>query len=264
MRENYKGNIFSPMGENEFLTPYKEKNYKFEGRFSQGTVSINLPQIAIIADGDEKKFWELLDERLDLCFEALMCRHYSLIGTRAQLSPLHWMHGAISRLTSKDTINQMLSNGYSTISLGYVGIYEMTKLIKGVSQFDAEGNKFAIKVIKHIKETMEDWKQKTDIEFVLYGVNSKRVLEKFAKKDKEKYGTIKGINDKAIYSGSYLAPESENIDTYGRLSFENEFQKLSSGGAISYLKVKNNKSEIENIIKYICNNTQYTKIVADK
>ena len=263
MKENYEENVFSPMGENNFLTPYKEKNYKFEGRFNQGTVSINLPQIAIISDKNEKLFWEIQDDRLDLCFEALMCKHYSLVGTVAQVSPIHWMYGGIARLAKTDTINQLLYNGYSTINLGYVGIYEMTKLMKGMNQFQEEGQKFAIEVIKHIKKILDKWKEKTNIEFVLCGINSKEVLEKFVKRDKEKYGIIKEITDKTAYTGSYFISESVSTDFYERLLIENKFQSLSLGGSISYIELKK-EDELEDIIKFIYNNMQYVMILANK
>ena len=266
MKELYKDNVFCPIGENEFLTLYrdKEKSYKFEGRFNQGMVSINLPQIAIISNGDEKEFWKLLDERLDLCYEALMCRHYSLVGTQAQVSPLLWMYGGISRLQKNETINELLYNGYSTISLGYVGIYEMTKLVKGVSHIEAEGRKFAIKVIKHLKEVIENWKEKSDIDFVLCGVNSIETLKRFVRKDKEKYGTIKNITEKTAYTGSYLISENDNVDSYEKLRLECEFQKISSGGAISYINISENEENIEKLIDYIYQNVQYTQIVVNK
>ena len=163
MREIYDGNVFSPMGCRSFLSPWKDENgnYKFEGRFNQGVVSINLPQIAIIANKDEEKFWKLLDERLELCFEALMCRHYALLGTSSDISPIHWQYGAISRLKKGEKIDKLLYGGYSTMSLGYIGIYEMTKAMKGVSHTDPEGHKFATKVMKHLQETTEKWKKET-------------------------------------------------------------------------------------------------------
>lgn len=268
MRDNFKGNVFSPIGENMFLALYKdkEKKYKFEGRFNQGIVSINLPQIAILADGNEAIFWELLDERLDLCFEALMCRHYSLVGVQAKVSPLHWIYGSISRIGEEETINNLLYNGYSTISLGYVGIYEMAKLIRGTSHFKVEGHKFAIKVMKYINEVLNDWKEKTNITFVLCGVNSEKVLEKFVKIDKEKYGTIKGITDKKAYTGSYIVPENEKIDIYEKLFLESEFEKLSSGGAISCVRLESvdDVTEIDDVIKFIYSNNQYVKIIVNK
>ena len=165
MRENYEGNVFSPMGCRSFLAPWKDENgnYKFEGRFNQGVVSINLPQIGIIADGDEEKFWELFDERLELCKEALMCRHYALLGTLSNTSPIHWRYGAVARMNSGETIDKLLKGGYSSISLGYIGIYELTKLVKGVSHTTPEGHDFAIKVMKHLKSTTERWKKEIDI-----------------------------------------------------------------------------------------------------
>ena len=171
MRENYEGNVFSPMGCRSFLSPWKDENgnYKFEGRFNQGVVSINLPQIAIIADGDEEKFWKLLDERLELCKEALMCRHYALLGTHSDISPVHWQYGAIARLKKGEKIDKLLYGGYSTMSLGYIGIYEMTKLMTGVSHTEQKGHDFAIKVMKHLREMTDKWKEETNIGFALYG-----------------------------------------------------------------------------------------------
>ena len=170
MRENYEGNVFSPMGCRSFLSPWKDENgnYKFEGRFNQGVVSINLPQVAIIAEGDEEKFWKLLDERLELCKEALMCRHYALLGTLSDISPIHWQYGAIARLQKGEKIDKLLYGGYSTMSLGYIGIYEMTKLMKGVSHTTPEGHEFALKVMRHLRETTDKWKKETNIGFALY------------------------------------------------------------------------------------------------
>ena len=163
MKENYEGNVFSPMGCRSFLSPWKDENgnYKFEGRFNQGVVSINLPQVAIVADSDEEKFWKELDERLELCKEALMCRHYSLLGTSSDISPIHWRYGAIARLEKGETIDKLLKGGYSTMSLGYIGIYETTKLMKGVSHTDPEGHDFAIKLMRHLKDKTMEWRIKT-------------------------------------------------------------------------------------------------------
>ena len=196
MRENYEGNVFSPMGCRSFLSPWKDENgnYKFEGRFNQGVVSINLPQIGIIADGDEEKFWKLLDERLELCKEALMCRHYALLGTHSDISPIHWQYGALARLKKGETIDKLLYGGYSTISLGYIGIYELTKLMKGVSQTEPEGHDFALKVMKHLNEATQRWKKETNIGFALYGTPAESLCYRFARIDKERFGTIKAVS----------------------------------------------------------------------
>ena len=205
MRENYEGNVFSPMGCRSFLSPWKDENgnYKFEGRFNQGVVSINLPQIGIIADGDEEKFWKLLDERLELCKEALMCRHYALLGTHSDISPIHWQYGALARLKKGETIDKLLYGGYSTISLGYIGIYELTKLMKGVSQTEPEGHDFALKVMKHLNEATQRWKKETNIGFALYGTPAESLCYRFARIDKERFGTIKDVTDKGYYTNSY-------------------------------------------------------------
>ena len=264
MRENYEGNVFSPMGCRSFLSPWKDEkgNYKFEGRFNQGVVSINLPQIAIIADGDEKKFWELLDERLELCYEALMCRHYALLGTSAEVSPIHWKYGAIARLKPGEKIDKLLKDGYSTISLGYIGIYEMTKLMKGVSHTTEEGHDFAIKVMKRLKKATDDWKAKTGIGFGLYGTPAESLCYRFAKIDKEKFGVIKDVTDKGYYTNSYHVDVREKIDAFEKLAFESEFQQISSGGAISYIEIPNmehNLLALEAVVKFIYDKIQYTE-----
>ena len=264
MRENYEGNVFSPMGCRSFLSPWKDENgnYKFEGRFNQGVVSINLPQIAIIADGDEDKFWKLLDERLELCKEALMCRHYALLGTTSDISPIHWQYGAIARLEKGEKIDKLLYGGYSTMSLGYIGIYEMTKLMKGISHTTPEGHGFALKVMKHLRETTDKWKKETNIGFALYGTPAESLCYKFARIDKEKFGTIKDVTDKGYYTNSYHVDVREKIDAFEKLSFESEFQKISSGGAISYVEIPNMQHNIialETAVKFIYDNIQYAE-----
>ena len=264
MRENYEGNVFSPMGCSNFLSPWKDENgnYKFEGRFNQGVVTINLPQIGIITKDREEEFWKLLDERLDLCFEALMCRHYALLGTLSDSSPIHWQYGAISRLKPDEKIDKLLKGGYSTISLGYIGLYELTKLVKGVSHTTKEGHDFAIKVMKHMKEVINKWKKETNIGFVLYGTQSEEVSYRFAQIDKEKFGEIEGITDKKYYTNSYHVDIKEDMDLFEKLSFENEFQKISSGGAISYIELTDelkDTEKLESLIKFVYENIQYIK-----
>ena len=264
MRENYEGNVFSPMGCRSFLSPWKDENgnYKFEGRFNQGVVSINLPQVAIIAEGDEEKFWRLLDERLELCKEALMCRHYALLGTLSDISPIHWQYGAIARLQKGEKIDKLLYGGYSTMSLGYIGIYEMTKLMKGVSHTTPEGHEFALKVMKHLRETTDKWKKETNIGFALYGTPAESLCYKFARVDKEQFGTIEDVTDKGYYTNSYHVDVREKIDAFEKLKFESEFQKISSGGAISYVEIPNmqhNLIALETAVKFIYDNIQYAE-----
>ena len=264
MKENYEGNVFSPMGCRSFLSPWKDENgnYKFEGRFNQGVVSINLPQIGIIADGDEDKFWKLLDERLELCYEALMCRHYSLLGTTADVSPIHWKYGAIARLQSGEKIDKLLKGGYSTISLGYIGLYELTKLMKGVSHTQKEGHDFALRVMKHLEEATAKWKKETGIGFGLYGTPAESLCYRFARIDKERFGSIPDVTDKGYYTNSYHVDVREKIDAFSKLKFESEFQTISSGGAISYIEIPNmrhNLKALEEIVKFIYDNIQYAE-----
>ena len=264
MRENYEGNVFSPMGCRSFLAPWKDENgnYKFEGRFNQGVVSINLPQIGIIANGDEEKFWKLFDERLELCYEALMCRHRSLEGTLSDISPIHWQYGAIARLKKGEKIDKLLHGGYSSISLGYIGLYELTKLMKGVSHTDPVGKEFALRVMYHLKDKVLEWKEKTGIGFALYGTPAESLCYRFAQIDKEKYGSIKDVTDKGYYTNSYHIDVREKIDAFSKLKFESEFQPISSGGAISYVEVPNmqhNLKALEEVVKFIYDNIQYAE-----
>ena len=264
MRENYEGNVFSPMGCRSFLSPWKDENgnYKFEGRFNQGVVSINLPQIAIIADGNEEKFWKLLDERLELCKEALMCRHYALLGTHSDISPIHWQYGAIARLKKGEKIDKLLYGGYSSISLGYIGIYETTKLMKGVSQTTKEGHDFAVKIMKKLREAVDKWKEETNIGFALYGTPAESLCYRFARIDKEKFGTIKDVTDKGYYTNSYHVDVREKIDAFEKLKFESEFQNISTGGCISYVEIPNmnkNIDALETVVKFIYDNIQYAE-----
>ena len=185
MRENYEGNVFSPMGCRSFLIPWKDKNgnYKFEGRFNQGVVSINLPQIGILTKGDEEAFFNLLDERLEVCREALLCRHHALLGTLSDVSPIHWQYGAIARLKKGEKIDELLKGGYSTLSLGYIGIYETTKLIKGVSHTTSEGEEFAVKLMNYLKETTLRWRKESGLGFSLYGTPAESLCYRFARID---------------------------------------------------------------------------------
>nr|WP_143319281.1 anaerobic ribonucleoside-triphosphate reductase [Clostridium sp. HBUAS56010] len=264
MRENYEGNVFSCMGCRSFLSPWKDENgnYKFEGRFNQGVVSINLPQIGILANGDEDTFWKLLDERLELSYEALMCRHKSLEGTLSDVSPIHWQYGAIARLKKGEKIDRLLKDGYSTISLGYIGLYETTKVMKGKSHTTKEGEEFALRVMNHMNEAVEKWKAQTGLGFGLYGTPAESLCYRFAKIDRERFGVIEDVTDKGYYTNSYHVDVREHIDAFTKFTFESQFQIISSGGAISYVEVpnmSNNLEAMEEVVKFIYDNIQYAE-----
>lgn len=264
MRQNYEGNVFSPMGCRSFLAPWKDENgnYKFEGRFNQGVVSINLPQIGIIAKKDEEKFWKLLDERLELCYEALMCRHNALVGVTSDVSPIHWQYGAIARLEKGEKIDKLLYNGYSSISLGYIGLYEVTRLMKGVSHTDPAGQDFALRVMNHLRDATERWKAQTGIGFALYGTPAESLCYRFARIDKERFGTIEDVTDKGYYTNSYHVDVRERIDAFSKFQFESQFQEISSGGAISYVEIPNMRNNLEalsEVVRYIYDNIQYAE-----
>ena len=264
MRENYEGNVFSCMGCRSFLSPWKDENgnYKWEGRFNQGVVSLNLPQIGILAKGNEEKFWSLLDERLDLCYEAMMCRHNALLGVTSDVSPVHWQYGAIARLKKGEKIDPLLMDGYSTISLGYIGLYETTKLMTGKSHTDPDGEKFALRVMKRLRKACDTWKEETGLGFGLYGTPAESLCYRFARIDKERFGTIPDVTDKGYYTNSYHVDVREKIDAFSKFRFESQFQTISSGGAISYVEIpnmRNNLEALEEIVRFIYDNIQYAE-----
>jgi ribonucleoside-triphosphate reductase len=264
MREAYKGNVFTPMGCRSFLSPWKDENgnWKFYGRFNQGVVSINLPQIGIIANGDEDVFWRLLEERLLLCREALMYRHRALEGTPSDVSPLHWQYGAISRLEKGEKIDKLLHDGYSTLSLGYIGVYEMTMAMKGVSHTEPEGKEFALRVMKRLKDTVDSWKASTGLGFALYGTPAESLCYRFASIDAEQFGEIKDITDKGYYTNSYHVDVREKINAFDKLKFESEFQRLSPGGCISYIEIPNmekNLDALRSLVGFIYDTIQYAE-----
>lgn len=277
MRELYEGNVFSPMGCRSFLAPWKKTaeycklvgepdtevgKYLFEGRFNQGVVSINLPQIAIEADHDMNKFFELLNIRLADCYKALLFRHKMLLGTKAGTSPMHWMDGAICRLDINDTIDWFLNSAYSTISLGYIGIYEMTYAMLGVSHTDPAGLEFALKVMHTMRDHCDMWKKQTGLGFALYGTPAESLCYRFCKHDLEKYGSIPNVTDKGYYTNSYHIDVREHVNAFDKFKFESQFQKISSGGCISYCEIPNlekNAEAIEKLISYIYDNIMYAE-----
>lgn len=264
MAKNNEGNVFAPMGCRSFLSPWKneEGEYVFDGRFNQGVVSINLVQPAILNPNDEKAYFEELDKRLDICFEALMKRHERLLGTLSDYSPLHWQYGAIARLKKGETIDKLLFGGYSTISLGYIGIYEATKLITNESHTSKKGEEFALKLLKHLKEKVTKWKKDTNIGFALYGTPAESLCYRFANIDFKKYGSIENITDKGYYTNSYHVDVREKINAFDKLKFESQFQAISNGGCISYIEIPNmnkNVEALEVLITFIYNNIQYAE-----
>lgn len=264
MREIYEGNVFSPMGCRSFLSPYKDEKgeYKFEGRFNQGVVSINLPQIAIMASGNKEKFYKLLDERLELCFDACMCRHNALKGVTSDYSPIHWQYGAIARLKKGEKIDKYLYGNYSTMSLGYIGLYEVSKLMTGKSHTEKEGKEFVEELMQYMRKVVDGWKKDTNIGFALYGTPAESLCYRFAKIDEEKFGSIKDITDKGYYTNSYHVDVRENINAFDKLKFESSFQPISSGGCISYVEIPNmekNYEALEEIVKFIYDNIQYAE-----
>lgn len=265
MRRNYDGETFPPMGCRSHLSNWKDENgnYKWYGRFNQGVVSLNLVQVALTANKDMKKFWEVLDERLDLCREALMVRHNLLLGTPSDISPIHWQHGGIARLEKGEKIDPLLKNGYSTLSLGYVGIYEMTQAMLGVSHTTKEGEEFALQVMNHLKDACDLWKAETGLGFGLYGTPGESLTSRFCRIDKQKFGEIRNVTDRMYYTNSYHVHVTEEIDAFEKLKFESQFHDISLGGCISYVEVPDmskNLPAVEQIINYIYHNIQYAEI----
>ena len=265
MKKNYEGNTFPPMGCRSHLSPWKDENgnYKWYGRFNQGVISLNLVQVALTANQDMEKFWEILDERLELCREALMVRHDLLKGVISDVSPIHWQHGGIARLKKGEKIDSLLENGYSTLSLGYVGVYEMTQAMLGISHTTKDGEKFALEVMNHLNNTCQKWKDETGLGFGLYGTPGESLTSRFCRIDKQKFGEIKNVTDRMYYTNSYHVHVSEEIDAFEKLKFESQFHDISLGGCISYIEVPDmskNLPAVEQIINYIYHNIQYAEI----
>ena len=265
MKELKEGNCFPVMGCRSALSPWKDENgnYKFYGRFNQGVVTINLVDVALSSGGDMKKFWKILDERLELCYEALMCRHNRLKGTLSDAAPILWQHGAIARLKPGEKIDKLLYGGYSTISLGYAGLFECTKYMTGKSHTDSEATPFALDVMKHMNDACNKWKAETNIGFSIYGTPLESTTYKFAKCLQKRFGIIPSITDKNYITNSYHVHVSEHINAFDKLKFESQFQALSTGGAISYVEVPNMQDNIEavlQVIKFIYDNIMYAEL----
>lgn len=264
MRANYEGNVFSPMGCRAFLPPYKDQkgNYKFEGRFNMGACSINLPQIGILAGGSEEKFFEILEKRLDLVKRVGLLRYEHLKKVNSDSSPIHWQHGAIARLGKHESIAPLLLNGYSTVSLGYIGIYEATMLIKGVSHTDKKGYDFAMRIMDTLNDAVNKWTEEYGIKFTLYATPAESLTQRFANIDRERFGIIENVTDKGYYINSFHVDVREEISAFEKFNFEAKFQDKSTGGCISYVEIPNmghNLEALETIVRYIYDNIQYAE-----
>ena len=263
--QNGNGQCYPSMGCRSFLTPYIDENGKpkYEGRFNQGVVTINLVDVACSSKRDMNKFWQIFDERLDLCYRALMCRHERLKGTPSDVAPILWQHGALARLKKGETIDKLLYGGYSTISLGYAGLYECVKYMTGKSHTDPSATPFAIEVMQHLNVACAKWKEKENIDFSLYGTPIESTTYKFAKCLQKRFGKIKGVTDKNYITNSYHIHVTEHINAFDKLTFESQFQKLSPGGAISYVEVPDMQDNIDAVLavmKHIYNNIMYAEL----
>ncbi len=263
--KNGEGHCYTCMGCRSFLTPYVDENGKpkYYGRFNQGVVTINLVDVALSSGGDKDKFWKIFDERLDLCYRALMLRHQRLKGTLSDAAPILWQYGALARLKKGETIDKLLYGGYSTISLGYAGLYECVKYMTGESHTSPSAKPFALAVMQHMNDKCKEWKQKENIDFSLYGTPLESTTYKFSKCLQKRFGVIKGVTDRNYITNSYHVHVTEKIDAFTKLKFESEFQQLSPGGAISYVEVPNMQNNIPavlEIMKYIYDNIMYAEL----
>lgn len=280
MKNLKQGDCYPCMGCRSFLTPdsftdkgiignvanagdYSDKKHKYYGRFNQGVVTLNLVDVACSSDGDMEKFWKILDERLDLCYEALMCRHNRLKGTPSDVAPILWQYGALARLEKGEPIDKLLFNGYSTISLGYAGLCECTRYMTGSSHTNQESTPFALEVMKRLNDACAGWKAETNIDFSIYGTPLESTTYKFAKCLQKRFGIIEGVTDKNYITNSYHVHVTEEIDAFDKLSFEAQFQKLSPGGAVSYVEVPNMQNNIDavlSVMKHIYDNIMYAEL----
>ncbi|WP_295690670.1 anaerobic ribonucleoside-triphosphate reductase [uncultured Oscillibacter sp.] len=274
-----KGDVYTCMGCRSFLTPdrftdagignianagnYEPGKHKYYGRFNQGVVTINLPDVALSSGGDLDKFWKIFDERLELCHRALMCRHNRLKGTLSDVAPILWQYGACARLKKGETIDELLYHGYSTISLGYAGLYECVKYMTGKSHTDPSATPFALQVMQHMNDACKKWKEESDIDFSLYGTPLESTTYKFAKSLQRRFGVIEGVTDKSYITNSYHVHVTEDINAFDKLKFEAQFQALSPGGAISYVEVpdmQNNLEAVLQVMKFIYDNIIYAEL----
>lgn len=265
MKELKQGYCYPCMGCRSFLTVYHDEDGqpKFYGRFNQGVVTLNLVDVACSSDGDEDLFWKIMDKRLALCKEALMCRHNRLKGTPSDVAPILWQYGALARLKKGETIDKLLYNGYSTISLGYAGLCECTRYMTGKSHTDPEATPFALKVMKRLNDACEQWRKEENIDFSLYGTPLESTTYKFAKCLQKRFGIIEGVTDKNYITNSYHVHVTEEINAFDKLKFEAQFQKLSPGGAVSYVEVPNMENNIEavlEVMKFIYDNIMYAEL----
>ena len=265
MKELKEGNCFPVMGCRSALSPWKDENgnYQFYGRFNQGVVTINLVDVALSSGGDMDAFWKLFDESLDLCYRGLMCRHNRLKGTLSDAAPILWQNGALARLKKGETIDRLLYGGYSTISLGYAGLYECVKYMTGLSHTDPGATPFALEVMEYMNKACNRWKEETNIGFSIYGSPIESTTYKFAKCLQKRFGIIEGITDRSYITNSYHVNVSEEIDAFSKLKFESQFQALSTGGAISYVEVPNMQHNIPavlQLIRYIYDNIMYAEL----
>ncbi len=263
--KNGDGHCYTCMGCRSFLTPYVDENNqpKYYGRFNQGVVTINLPDVALSSKGDKEKFWKIFNERLNLCYEALMYRHNRLMGTLSDAAPILWQYGALARLDKGETIDKLLFGGYSTISLGYAGLYECVKYMTGKSHTDAEATPFALEIMQCMNDRCAEWKAKENIDFSLYGTPLESTTYKFAKALQKRFGIIEGVTDKNYITNSYHIHVSEEINAFDKLAFESKFQALSPGGAISYVEVPDMQDNIEavlKVMKFIYENIMYAEL----
>ena len=264
--KNGEGHCYTCMGCRSFLTPYVDPETgkaKYYGRFNQGVVTINLVDLALSSEGDFDKFWKLFDERLELCHEALLCRHNRLKGTLSDAAPILWQHGALARLEKGEVIDKLLYGGYSTISLGYAGLYECCKYMTGKSHTDPAVTPFAMQVMQHMNDACAKWKAEHNIDFSLYGTPLESTTYKFSKCLQKRFGMIEGITDKGYITNSYHVHVSEEIDAFTKLQFESQFQKLSPGGAISYVEVPDMQDNLEaviSVLQFIYDNIMYAEL----
>ena len=264
--KNGEGHCYTCMGCRSFLTPYvdpKTNEPKYYGRFNQGVVTINLPDVGLSADHDFDKFWDIFETRLELCHRALRLRHERLKGTLSDASPIHWQHGALARLAKGETIDRLLYNGYSTLSLGYAGLYECVKAMTGKSHTDPEAKDFALAIMQKMNDKCAEWKAAENIDYSLYGTPIESTTYKFAKALQKRFGVIEGVTDKNYITNSYHVHVTEHINAFDKLKFESEFQRLSPGGAISYIEVANltnNIPAVISVMQYIYDNIMYAEL----